>query len=70
MRLNFVCLDFPAFVEQIEIFDASTMEELRDCLDSFITEVLNYKVNIDLVQGGITLPAMMRTYKSDIGGSD
>jgi hypothetical protein len=49
VRLNFVCLDFPAFVEQIEIFDASTMDELSECLDSFITEVLNCKVNIDLV---------------------
>ena len=62
-RVNFVCLDYPAYIEQIEIFSAQTTDELRDNLDSFIAEVLDCTVNIDMVQGGITLPALMQVYK-------
>ena len=45
-------------------------ETLDEKLDSFVTEILNAKVNIDQMQGEVALPKMMHTYKDDFGGSD
>ena len=47
-----------------------TDESLDEKLDSFVTEILNAKVNIDSMQGEITLPKLMHVYKDDFGGND
>ncbi len=39
-------------------------------MSSFVTEILNAKVNIDQEQGEITLPSVLETYKADFGGTD
>lgn len=67
-RINFVCLDFPDIVEHIDFFD--TEDTVNDKLDSFVSELLNDKVNIDSMQGEIVLPKLMQTYREDFGGSD
>jgi hypothetical protein len=47
-RINFVCLDYPNFLEHIEPMDGSSSENLDECLDQFVSEILNAKVIIDI----------------------
>jgi hypothetical protein len=69
-RVNFVCLDYPNFLEHIDSFDGSSSESLESGMSSFVTEILNAKVNIDQEQGEITLPSVLEAYKADFGGTD
>lgn len=39
-------------------------------MSSFVTEILNAKVNIDQEQGEITLPSVLETYQADFGATD
>lgn len=66
--MNFVCLDFPDFAEHIDSFPKE--DDLDEKLDVFVSEILNAKVNVDTMQGEITLPKLMQTYREDFGGSD
>lgn len=54
----------------VERFDGQSADLLNESLDSFVEEAINCKVNIDLVQGGFTLPLVMQSYRSDFGGTD
>jgi hypothetical protein len=69
-RINFVCLDYPTFLEHIDPLDGSSAEALDEDLDKFVSEIVNAKVNIDTDQGSITLPQVMDDYRADFGGSD
>lgn len=69
-RVNFMCLDYPNFLEHIDSFDGSSSESLEQGMSSFVTEILNAKVNIDQEQGEITLPSVLEAYKADFGGTD
>ena len=69
-RINFVCLDFPDFVEHMDVFSGKDEEEYFNCLEQFVSEIINAKVSIDTLQGEIVLPKLMQTYKEDFGGSD
>lgn len=66
-RINFVCLDYPMFVSQIDVFHSQSAQQLSDELDAFISENINWKVNIDTVHSSITLPKTLETYKEDFG---
>lgn len=44
-RVNFVCLDFPEAIEHIDVFQGE--EDLYEKLDSFVSELINEKVNVD-----------------------
>ena len=68
-RVNFVCLDLPDIVEHTDSF--ASEEDLNERLDKFVAEILNAKVNVDTVQGEITLPKLLQTYKNDFcNGTD
>ena len=68
-RINFVCSDFPDIVEHTDSFTSE--DSLNDSLDQFVSEILNAKVNIDTIQGEITLPKVLNTYKYDFcNGAD
>jgi hypothetical protein len=69
-RINFVCLDYPNFLEHIDPMDGSSNEKLDDCLDQFVSEILNAKVVIDMDQGEITLPQVLEEYKADFGTTE
>ena len=69
-RINFVCLDYPTFLEHIDPLDGGSTEELDEELDKFVSEIVNAKVTIDTDQGSITLPQVMDEYRADFGGSD
>jgi len=55
-RINFICLDYPEFIEVIDSFTGSSEEKLDEELDVFVSNVLEDKVNIDLDENTITLP--------------
>jgi len=56
-------------VEHTDTFASD--EDLNDRLDQFVAEILNAKVNIDTIQGEITLPKVLNLYKYDFcNGSD
>lgn len=64
-----MCQDFPDIVEHTDTFASD--EDLNDRLDQFVAEILNAKVNIDTIQGEITLPKVLNIYKYDFcNGSD
>lgn len=68
-RMNFVCQDFPDIVEHTDSFESE--EDLNERLDSFVSEILNAKVNVDTIQSEITLPKLLSTYKYDFcNGTD
>lgn len=67
-RINFVCQDFPDIVEHMDSFPSE--EELTEKLDAFVSEIINAKVNVDTIQGEMTLPKVLNVYKSDFGGND
>lgn len=69
-RINFVCRDYPQFVDMIEVFNGSTSDQLNETLDNFCSDEVNSKVTIDLISEGFTLPAVMQQYRSDFGGTD
>ena len=69
-RINFICLDYPDFLEHIDSFDGSTEEKLDECIEQFVSEIINAKVNIDTDQGEISLPKVLEIYKADFGGTD
>lgn len=69
-RINFVCLDYPTFLEHIDPLDGSSADALDEGLDKFVSEIVNAKVTIDTDQGSITLPQVMDEYRADFGGSD
>ena len=64
-----MCCDFPDVVEHTDTF--ASEEDLNEHLDMFVAEILNAKVNIDTIQGEITIPKVLNTYKNDFcNGSD
>ena len=67
-RVNFVALDMPELPEQIECFENGEVidKKLRD----FVSEYLSGKVTIDAMNGEISLPKILETYREDFGGSD
>jgi hypothetical protein len=70
-RINFVCLDYPTFLEHIDPLDGGgSTEGLDEELDKFVSEIVNAKVTIDTDQGSITLPQVMDEYRADFGGTD
>ena len=69
-RINFICLDFPNFLEHIDSFDGNTEESLEEGLESFVSEMINAKVNIDMDNGEIILPKVLAEYRSDFAGSE
>ena len=70
-RVNFVCLDFPDFVEHIEAIRGEDQDELGKSLDDFVGEILNAKVNMtNQLNGSIAVPNLVMTYRSDFGKTD
>ena len=69
-RINFICLDYPDLLEHIDSFDGSSEEKLDECMEQFVSEIINAKVNIDTDQGEISLPKVLEIYKADFGGTD
>lgn len=45
-------------------------EELYDSLNTFVGEIINAKVTINVVYGEFAVPKLMETYKEDFGGTD
>jgi len=69
-RVNFVCLDYPNFLEHMDEFDGSTEETLEEGLEKYVSEIVNAKVEIDTDEGQIKLPQVLETYRADFGGTD
>jgi len=69
-RINFVCLDYPTFLEHIDPIDGTSADALDESLDKFVSEIVNAKVSIDTEEGSISLPIIMEEYRADFGGTD
>mmetsp|Transcript_29411 Transcript_29411/g.44496 ORF Transcript_29411/g.44496 Transcript_29411/m.44496 type:complete len:196 (+) Transcript_29411:1917-2504(+) len=69
-RVNFICLDYPSFLEHIDSMEGDTEEQLEESLDNFVQEIISAKVSIDLEEGTITLPTVLEKYRADFGGTD
>mmetsp|Transcript_22923 Transcript_22923/g.22229 ORF Transcript_22923/g.22229 Transcript_22923/m.22229 type:complete len:108 (+) Transcript_22923:73-396(+) len=67
-RINFVCLDFPEPIERIDSFIGE--EDLNEKLDSFVSDIINEKVSIDMMQGEMVLPKLFQSYREDFGSTD
>ena len=50
--------------------DGSTEDSLEESIEEFVSEIINAKVEVDLEQGQMSLPAVLLTYKNDFGGSE
>ena len=59
-------MDFPEIIEHTDTFTSE--DTLSEKLDEFVGEILNAKVNIDTIQGEITLPKVFSTYRGDFHG--
>ena len=46
------------------------MSKLNESFESFVGEVLNSTINLDLVKRGIKVPRVIQSYRDDFGGSD
>lgn len=68
--MNFICLDFPDFVEHIQVIQGETQDELFENINEFVEEIINAKVNINVTHGEFAVPKLMETYKEDFGGTD
>lgn len=68
-RINFICLDFPSFLEHMDEFDGASEEELDQAMDKYVSEIINAKVTIEQDEGTMTLPQVFQTYKSDFGNT-
>ena len=66
-RINFICIDFPEQVCHIDTFDGN---ELQEKIESFISAIINLKVQVDLNQGEIVLPKVLETYSLDFGATE
>lgn len=55
-RINFICLDYPSFLEHMDKFEGNSEEELNQSMDKYVSEIINAKVNIDQDEGTVTLP--------------
>ena len=52
-------------------FDGSSEEKLEECIEKYVTEIINAKVEIDLDEEmTMTLPRVFETYKTDFGNSE
>jgi hypothetical protein len=69
-RVNFICLDFPDFVEHIQVIAGEDQDELNESMNNFVGEIINAKVAINVVHGEFVVPKLMETYKEDFGGTD
>lgn len=69
-RINFICLDFPDFVEHIEVIHGEDQDQLNQSLNEFVGEILNAKVVVNLMNDEFVVPALVKTYRDDFGGSD
>ena len=69
-RINFICLDFPDFVEHIQVIEGEDMEQAKESMNSFVGEIINAKVGYNAVHGELAVPKLMDTYKDDFGGTD
>lgn len=63
-------MDFPDFVEHIQVISGEDQEELYDSLNNFVGEIINAKVTTNLVHGEFAIPKLMDTYREDFGGTD
>lgn len=70
VRINFVCLDYPNFIEHMDEFDGSSEEALEQALEQYVSEIVNAKMEIDSDEGTISLPRILETYKPDFGGTN
>jgi hypothetical protein len=61
-RINFVCLDFPDFVEHTDSF-SSSKAQLNEDLESFVGDIMNARVDIAPESNIIILPKLMATLK-------
>mmetsp|Transcript_16338 Transcript_16338/g.25251 ORF Transcript_16338/g.25251 Transcript_16338/m.25251 type:complete len:197 (+) Transcript_16338:1975-2565(+) len=68
-RINLVCLDYPQFLEHIDPFDGDSEEKLDECLEQFVTEIINAKVVLSMEEGKLTIPQVFKAYRTDFGGS-
>mmetsp|Transcript_5007 Transcript_5007/g.3645 ORF Transcript_5007/g.3645 Transcript_5007/m.3645 type:complete len:122 (-) Transcript_5007:175-540(-) len=55
-RVLFVCLDFPEPIERIDSFLSE--ESLNEKLDSFVSDIINEKVQINSIEGELVLPKL------------
>ena len=69
-RMLFICLEFPDFVEHIQVITGEDQEELYESLNNFVGEIINAKVAISLVHSEFAVPKLMDTYRDDFGGTD
>lgn len=69
-RILFVCLDFPECLEQIDTFTGDDEEVLEQELNTFVTSILETKVNIDLDQHEVCIPKLFQDYMADFNHSE
>jgi len=52
-RVNFICLDYPECLEFIDSFEGTDEDKLDDELETFVSNIIEAQVNIDLEQNEI-----------------
>jgi hypothetical protein len=60
-----VCLDYPDFIEHVQPILGSSQEELDETLDKFVGEMINAKVEINVINRQIKMPRLFETYRAD-----
>ena len=63
-------MDFPDFVEHIQVIEGEDQVKLYESMTNFVGEIINAKVSYNVVHGEIAVPKLMETYKNDFGGTD
>ena len=69
-RTNFICLEFPAFIEHIDSINGENQDQLNESLNNFVGEILNAKVIFNTIRDEIAVPNFILTYRNDFGKSD
>ena len=67
LRFYFLCFDLPEIPIHIEWFDDP--DTLDEKFDTFLAEYFKTKVEIDTLNGEITIPYQFEYYQEDFGGT-
>lgn len=66
-RILFVCLDYPDFVENVSAITGNGKSDLNESLDSFVSDIINAKVQINVMNREINMPKVFQVYASEFG---
>ena len=69
-RINFICLDFPDFIEHIDVILGEDQDQLNQSLNEYVCEIINAKVVVKPITDEFSVPGLILRYREDFGGTD